>query len=577
MAPVHRPCEHTRVSRTHAGNYKLEARVAQGGMGEVWRARHPILDRDVAVKLLRGDLGGRVEMRDSFLREVQVLSRLRSPQTVQVQDAGVTEDGLPFLVTEFLLGEDLRQRIDRVGAIPWTEAVPFTLDVLRSLAEAHAIGLVHRDIKPANVFIQNLPGGQTAVKVLDFGVAKILSQAEGVEETFIGLGIKGSPRYMAPEQIRGVEVSARTDLYAVGGLLYQMLSGTAVFEGATRDDLLSAHLHDAPIPLAERCPLYAVPEALDALILRCLSKSPADRPASAEALMRSLLSLMGVPDADALGGLGAAVSQRTLETPPLFSFDEAPATSPNAPNDEAPANWLESRGEALAAVNSPSTLELDENRRRNARATAPTEPPRAVAVKDGAPSVPPGGVGSELELASDPRTVAEAQRRSFAFEAQRVRRRQARASADGTWRTVLLLVGIAAAGALVFRLTRAPERHVPAPPVGLPQPEAPVSRVRPSVAATIPTRIEDIPAFAKRTIGTPTTADRLPSATLAVQSGTATFQRVDTGERICVDAVECPVPIEVAVRVFRPGGASTLVPGVSMERAKLGPVDVELR
>ena len=575
MAPAHRACEHARVSRTHAGNYKLEARVAQGGMGEVWRARHPILDRDVAVKLLRGDLGGREEMRDSFLREVQVLSRLRSPQTVQVLDAGVTEDGLPFLVTEFLLGEDLRQRIDRVGAIPWTEAVPFALDVLRSLAEAHAIGLVHRDIKPANVFIQNLPGGQIAVKVLDFGVAKILSQAEGVEETLVGFGIKGSPRYMAPEQIRGVDVSARTDLYAVGGLLYQMLSGTAVFEGATRDDLLSAHLHDVPISLAERCPLYAVPEALDALILRCLSKSPAERPASAEALIRSLQALMGVPDADALNGLGAVVSQQTLEIPSPFSFDEAPATSPNAANEEAPANWLESRGDALAAVNSPSTLELDESRRRHARATAPTEPPRTAREK--APSVAPDAVGSELELASDPRTVAEAQRRSFAFEAQRVRRRQARASADGTWRTVLLLVGIAAAGGLVFWLTRAPERHVPAPPVGLPQPEAPVSRVRPPVAATLPTRIEDIPAFAKRTIGTPTTADRLPSATLAVQSGTATFQRVDTGERICVDAVECPVPIEVAVRVFRPGGASTLVPGVSMERAKLGPVDVELR
>jgi hypothetical protein len=353
-----------------------------------------------------------------------------------------------------------------------------------------------------------------------------------------------------------------------------MLSGTAVFEGATRDDLLSAHLHDVPVSLAERCPLYAVPEALDALILRCLAKSPTERPASAEALIRPLQALMGVPDADALNGLGAAVSQQTLETPSLFSFDEAPTTSPRAPKDEAPANWLESHGDALAAVNSPSTLELDESRRRVVQATAPTEPPRTS--RERSSSAAPGAVGSELELASDPRTVAEGQRRAFAFEARRVRRRQASASADGTWSTVLLWVGVAAAGGLVFWLTRTPERTMPAPPVGLPQPEAPVSKARPVVAATMPTRIEDIPALAKRTIGTPTTADRLPSATLAVQSGTATFQRVDTGERVCVDAVECPVPIEVTVRVFRPGGASTLVPGVSMERAKLGPVNVEL-
>ena len=275
------------------GAYRLEALVAKGGMGAVWQARHPTLERRVAIKVIRAEARNNVDAQEAFLREVRSLARLRSPQTVQVIDSGFTETGSPWMATEFLEGEDLRERIGRSGPMPVADAVFVGIEVMKSLSEAHARGIVHRDLKPGNIFLQQVAtvdGVCFAVKVLDFGVAKLLPTADGnVESTLWPQApVKGSPRYMSPEQVTGrPDVSPASDLYAFGGTLYRALSGEPVFDG-DRDHLFDAHVALAPKPLATRVPHLTIPQALDELVLRCLAKRPQDRPESADAVRREL-------------------------------------------------------------------------------------------------------------------------------------------------------------------------------------------------------------------------------------------------------------------------------------------------
>ncbi len=265
------------------GAYRLEQPIGEGGMGAVWKARHPTLDRPVALKLIRSEVKASPQAREAFLREVRVLSRLHGPQILHVTDFGFTEDGDPYMVTEFLEGEDLLARVRRAGPLGPAEAIEIGVEVLEALAEAHAVGLVHRDLKPGNVFLQKLAGGaRTAVKVLDFGVAKLL---EGDDEDTLwpGARLKGSPRYMAPEQITGGAITPATDIYAFGAMMYRVLTGKPLF-GGDRDAVLRAHVRAAPPPMNGRAPGLAVPEELEDIVFGCLEKSPGDRPGSADAL-----------------------------------------------------------------------------------------------------------------------------------------------------------------------------------------------------------------------------------------------------------------------------------------------------
>jgi len=267
----------------YIGAYRLEQPIGEGGMGTVWKARHPTLDRPVALKLIRSEVQASPQAREAFLREVRVLSRLHGPQIVQVTDFGFTEAGDPYMVTEFLEGEDLLARVRRKGPLDALEVLPVGIEVLKALAEAHAVGLVHRDLKPGNVFLQKLAGGaRTAVKVLDFGVAKLL---EGGEEDTLwpGARLKGSPRYMAPEQVQGGLITPATDIYAFGAMLYRVLTGTPLFPG-DRSSVLRAHLEQPPPPMNGRATGLDVPAELEDIVFGCLEKAPADRPGSAGAL-----------------------------------------------------------------------------------------------------------------------------------------------------------------------------------------------------------------------------------------------------------------------------------------------------
>ena len=266
------------------GLYRLEALVAEGGMGSVWRAHHPTLDRHVAIKFVRRDASENEHAREAFMREVRHLSKLHGPQILQIQDFGFTEAGDPYMVTEFLEGEDLLSRLKTVGTIDVRQALYIGVEVLKALGEAHAMGLVHRDLKPGNIFLQSLAGGaRTAIKVLDFGVAKLIF-GEDSESTLWPTGSpKGSPRYMSPEQILDEPVTPASDFYAFGATLYRALCGEPVFGGSIAV-MIQAHIEASPQPLRDRFPRLGIPPRLDELLLQCLAKAPADRPSDAEAL-----------------------------------------------------------------------------------------------------------------------------------------------------------------------------------------------------------------------------------------------------------------------------------------------------
>jgi eukaryotic-like serine/threonine-protein kinase len=269
--------------------YRAIGVLGQGGMGEAVEAEHRSLNKRVVVKLLRRELSSDPRFCDRLRVEAQAMAALSSPYVVSVTDLGQTPEGRPYLVMERLRGRTLREELDRRGAFPLREAIPILRQVLAGLAAAHRVGIIHRDVKPENVFLCDPEGHAVPiVKVLDFGIAKILHQGgaplpfsapqypteEGV--------LVGSPRSVSPEQARFQCVDARTDVYAAGLLLYTLIVGRGPFAHANDMlALLNAHVLEPPAP-PSRCAAQAIPRALDEAILRALAKRPDHRFQSAE-------------------------------------------------------------------------------------------------------------------------------------------------------------------------------------------------------------------------------------------------------------------------------------------------------
>ncbi len=265
------------------GQYTLEAKIGEGGMGAVYRARHRLLRRPTAIKLLPLEKAG-VRAVARFEREVQQTSRLTHPNTVAIFDFGRTEDGVFYYAMEHLEGVTLQKLVERCGALPPERVVHLLTQVAGALSEAHGKGLVHRDIKPDNIMLCERGGIADVVKVLDFGLVKDIQAPEDVKVSTLDT-IQGTPLYMAPESLTDPEgVDARTDIYSLGAVAYFLLSGTTVFTGKVVE-VFGHHLHTAPVPLTERS---NVAPALSAIVQRCLAKDPGGRFASASSFAAAL-------------------------------------------------------------------------------------------------------------------------------------------------------------------------------------------------------------------------------------------------------------------------------------------------
>jgi len=318
------------LGTTVAGRFTILGRLGRGSMGAVYRARQDAVGRDVALKLVRRDRAHDPETKGRFEREARAISALVSPFTVTAFDFGEAEDGSWFLAMEMLEGETVGERLRRVGRFDWFDALRFTRDALKSLAEAHAKGIIHRDLKPDNLFLCRVPSGagtseQEVCKVLDFGIAKWSRDGEETPidqlETQAGT-VFGTPRYMSPEQAQGSPLDARSDLYSLGVLLYQMLSGRAPFVDDDAVVVMARHIKDEPPHFRDMTPQVNVPESIEAVLWRVLAKSPADRPSSAEDLIAEL---------DA-----AEISVRALESGPRLTI----GTRPGAPTQSRARGWF---------------------------------------------------------------------------------------------------------------------------------------------------------------------------------------------------------------------------------------------
>jgi len=261
------------------GQYTLEEKLGEGAMGVVYRARHAMLARPTAVKLLLPDRIGATSLA-RFEREVQLTAQLTHPHTVTIFDYGRTPEGIFYYAMELLEGASLDRIVEVDGPQP-PERVAYIMDqVAAALSEAHGKGLIHRDIKPANIILTQQGGEPDVAKVVDFGLVKSMQDGEGANLSSTG-AVAGTPYYMAPESILAYqEVDARTDIYALGAVCYFLLTGEPVFKGKNAGEVCTHHVHTEPIPPSKRCDAR-VPPDLESTILDCLAKEPRHRPATA--------------------------------------------------------------------------------------------------------------------------------------------------------------------------------------------------------------------------------------------------------------------------------------------------------
>ena len=271
------------------GDYVVSGRIARGGCGSVYDARHPSLGRRVAVKVLHARLALQPKMVERFLREVELVNLLRHPGIVEIHEVGVLADRRPYYVMEYLPGGTLDDLLRGKGRLSPDEALEVLEPVCAALAAAHAAGVVHRDVKASNIAFDE---GRRAVKLLDFGIAKLLAPDPGHPGlTTVGRRL-GTPTIMAPEQLLGGDVDARVDVYALGVLLHRLLTGRPPFEGKTPGALARQHLEE-PAPRPSR--IVPLPPAVDAVVLRCLEKRPEHRFDGPRAIVDALAEALGRP------------------------------------------------------------------------------------------------------------------------------------------------------------------------------------------------------------------------------------------------------------------------------------------
>jgi serine/threonine-protein kinase len=314
---------------TKVAKYEILRRLGHGGMGRVYEALNPDIGKRVALKMLDPRLASNKAAAARFAREAQAASAASSPHIVEIFDAGVADDGTPFIVMEVLEGESLASRIDREGGLDPDETVRIAIQILRGLHKAHEAGIVHRDLKPDNVFLVDRDHEPPLAKILDFGVSKV-EKAQGSTTLTRDGSVIGTPAYMSPEQAQGQpDVDAQSDIWSVGAIVYECLSGRLPFSGTSYEQVIVQICTEAPAPLAELAP--TVPRSLVDIVERCMRRDRSERIGSAD----ELLQLLGEPasgsrrsraavvrSARAVSGMG---TDSTVEAPGVMMDDSAPS------------------------------------------------------------------------------------------------------------------------------------------------------------------------------------------------------------------------------------------------------------
>jgi serine/threonine-protein kinase len=296
------------------GVYRILERIDEGGMGIIYRAEHVRLGRQVALKVLKTELAKRTDVVRRFFEEARAVNEIGHPNIVDIIDFIEVSDQSPplvYMVMELLKGQDLGRRVRVDGPVPPEEAVHIACQVCDALIAVHRVKILHRDLKPENIYLAQTPEGAEKVKLLDFGVAKAFGERQKVRITEPGMAI-GTPEFMAPEQILGKEMDERTDIYALGMVIYDMLCGSVAFQASKYGALMVAQVKEAPPPLSERMKdKKTVPPELELAVMRCLEKKPQDRFQNVKELKHALLSAMGL-SFESLDGLPQTTASREV-------------------------------------------------------------------------------------------------------------------------------------------------------------------------------------------------------------------------------------------------------------------------
>jgi serine/threonine-protein kinase len=304
------------IGMTIAGRYQIEEVLGQGGMATVYAARHRLVDRPCAVKVMNPQFARNDVIRERFRREAKAAQKLAHPNIIEIFDQGETPDGYVYLVMELLRGETLADLLEH-GKVPLDRGLPIMIQIARALARAHDLEVIHRDLKPENIFLARGPNGTDQVKLLDFGIARSMqdSRLTGAGEVF------GTPQYMAPERITSIEAGPAADLYSLGVIIYEMLTGTFPFDATDITTYFIKHLKEEPVSPKKHDP--SIPDALERLVMECLAKDAKDRPVDAHRVNSDLMMIAGaiglrIP-ADAFGD--EAESRGPAKTLPPVAID----------------------------------------------------------------------------------------------------------------------------------------------------------------------------------------------------------------------------------------------------------------
>lgn len=435
------------------GDYEVIARVGTGGMGAVFEARHPVIGKRVAVKVLHPVFAADPKVIERFINEARVVNAIGHPAVVDIFSFGKTASGMPYFVMEFLKGRSVFDVLEQEGALPMGRALDLISQLLDVLDKAHAAGVVHRDLKPQNLFVEEGPNGQR-LRVLDFGIAKSLTSE--LKQQLTGSAILGTPGYMAPEQINSEPVTPRTDLYSTGAVLFELLTGRAVYAGTNVGQLLIKALHEEAPRASSLKP--DLPKEVDDLVARLLSREAARRPATAKEVLELVRGIQ--QRLEAYGSLPTRAELPVLE-------------DPHTTNKElAPVPGIDDKATGVSKAIKPR-VDMHEAGQRtepafvapaSVRGSNPRAAPLPVPPMDDATRPVPKVKSNPARPAPNLHEVVAA----TAIDRQMVDRmkveasRPAPSSGAAKWGLVFLVV-VAVLGALGWYFTRAREVYVPPP------------------------------------------------------------------------------------------------------------------